>query len=275
MVSRVDSEPTAQPEPESVPEPSTSRRELVLLLGLFIGAPLVLLVLKQTGLPAASFLRRHDSLAGLPQSLHGVVANILLVPLGSLVVVSFRLTLGLRVLGPFRSILLAFAFLSTGILVGLAFFAATVAILIFSRPLVRALRLPYFGRVSVMLSLVAVLLVIATLAGTWLSSAALRGVAHFPIVVLCLIGEAVSKAIRTEGAVVGVWRASMTALGAVLVTAVASVGGLRELLLRNPELMLIETAAIAFVARFCAWRLLDWLNPGARKSAPRPVAVSG
>jgi len=38
---------------------------------------LVLLVLKQTGLPAASFLRRHDSLAGLPQSLHGVVANIL------------------------------------------------------------------------------------------------------------------------------------------------------------------------------------------------------
>jgi hypothetical protein len=275
MVSRVASESTREPA-QVEPRPTTSRRDLALVLGLWVGAPLLLIALKQTGLPVGSFLRRHDSLAGLPRGLHGVVANILLVPLGALVVVSFRLTLGLRVLGPFRSILLAFAFLSTGIVVGLSFFSATVAILIFSRPFVRALRLPYFGRVSVMLSLVAVLLILATLSGTWLSSAALRGVAHFPIVVLCLIGEAVAKAIRTEGAVVGVWRASMTALGAVLVTAVASIAGLRELLLRNPELMLIETAAIVFVARFCAWRLLDSLNPRARKQPEqRPMAVAG
>jgi hypothetical protein len=94
--------------------------------------------------------------------------------------------------------------------------------------------------------------------------------------VLCLIGEAVAKAIRAEGTVVGVWRASTTALGAVIVTVVASIGGLRELLLRNPELMLIETAAIVVVARFCAWRLLDSLNPGVPKRAThRPVAARG
>jgi hypothetical protein len=264
MVSPVDSERTPP------------RRELIALLLFWVGLPLALIALKTHGLPSAAFLRHHDSLTSLPPGLHQVVANILLVPLGAMIVVFFRLTLGLRVLGPFRSILLAFAFLSTGILVGLAFFAATVAILVFARPLVRTLRLPYFGRVSVMLSLVALLLVIATLSGTWLQSAALRGIAHFPIVVLCLIGEAVAKAIRREGTRVGIWRASMTALGAVAVTAVASIPGFRELLLRYPELMLLETAALVLVARFCAWRLLSSLNPGPReRTAPRPLVVSG
>jgi hypothetical protein len=257
-------------------ERKPQRRELVLLIFVWVGLPLMLVSLKQTGLPVAAFLRRHDSLTSLPPGLHQVVGNILLVPMGALIIVFFRLTLGLRVLGPFRSILLAFAFLSTGIVIGLVFFAVTVAILVLARPVVRTLRLPYFGRVSVMLSLVALLVIFATLSGTWLGSGALRGVVHFPIVVLCLIGEAVAKAMRSEGATVGVWRASMTAIGAVVVTAVASIAGLRDLLLHYPELMLVETAAIAFVARFCAWRLFAWLNPGVRpEPARRPVAVNG
>jgi hypothetical protein len=253
-----------------------SRSELIALVLLWVAAPLALVVVKQTGLPVAAFLRRHDSLTSLPAGLHQLAGNILLVPLGALIVVGFRLTLGLRVLGPFRSILLAFAFLSTGIVVGLVFFAATVAILVLARPVVRKLRLPYFGRVSVMLSLVALLVILATLSGTWLGSGALRGVGHFPIVVLCLIGEAVAKAIRTDGAAVGVWRASMTAAAAVVVTTVASVAGLRDLLLQYPELMLVETAAIAIVARFCAWRVLARLNPPVRQRPGRQrVAVSG
>lgn len=263
-VSRVDSDRKVSP------------GQLVLLLLLWVGLPVVLVALKQTGLPLGAFLRRHDSLISLPSGVHQVVGNVLLVPLGALIIVFFRLTLGLRVLGPFRSILLAFAFLSTGILVGLVFFAATVGILVVTRPVVRDLRLPYFGRVSVMLSLVSLLVILSTLTGVWIGSAALRGVAHFPIVVLCLIGEAVAKAMRTDGVAVGIWRASMTAVGAVVVTAVVSIVGLRGLLLRYPELMLVETTAVALVAHFCAWRLLGRLNPEPHPALRRqPAAVNG
>jgi hypothetical protein len=234
-----------------------------------VGLPLLLIALKTSGLPPAAFLRRHDTLANLSPGLRHTVADILLVPLGALIVVVFRLTLGLRLLGPFRSILLAFAFLVTGVWIGLAFFTVTIAVLVAVRPLVQSLRLPYFGRVSVMLSLVAMLLVVVTLAGTWLGSPSLRGVAHFPIVVLCLVSEAVARAIKKEGVGTGVWRAAMTALAAVLVTGVASLGALRELLLRDPELMLAETAAIVVVSSFGAWRVLERLNPGSGGSRAR------
>ncbi|MDQ6806283.1 MAG: hypothetical protein M3065_15280 [Actinomycetota bacterium] len=241
---------------------------MLALTALGLALPLLLIAIKASGLPPAAFLRRHDTLTNLPSGLSHTVADILLVPLGALIVVVFRLTLGLRLLGPFRSILLAFAFLSTGIWIGLAFFAATIAVLVAVRPLVRSLRLPYFGRVSVMLSFVAMLLIAVTLTGTWLSSASLRGVAHFPIVVLCLVGEAVARSIKKEGVTTGVWRAAMTALAGVIVTGVASIGALRSLLLRDPELMLVGATAIVLVSRFCAWRVLERLNPRSDASPP-------
>lgn len=252
-----------------VSENQAGRREVLTLTACALGPPVLLIAVKASGTPLGAFLRHHDTLTNLPSGLRHTVADILLVPLGALIVVVFRLTLGLRLLGPFRSILLAFAFLVTGVWIGLAFFAATIAVLVAARPLVRSLRLPYFGRVSVMLSLVAMLLVAVTLSGTWFSSPSLRGVAHFPIVVLCLVGEAVARAIKKEGVTTGVWRAAMTALAAVAVTGVASIGALRELLLLDPELMLAEVAAIIAVSTFCAWRVLERLNPGSEGSRPR------
>jgi uncharacterized protein with transglutaminase domain len=220
-------------------------------------------------LPSSAFLASHLSLATAPRSLHHTVTDVLFVPIGALVVVFFRLTLGIRVLGPFRSILLAFAFLVTGVWLGLIFLTATVAILVATRPLIRTLRLPYFGRVSLMLSAVAMLMVVGTLSGAWLQSPALRNVAHFPIVVLVLVGEKVAVTMSREGTASGIWRAAMTALIGVVVTAVASIPGIDALLLAHPELMLVEMALIAVVSTRCNWRLLERLNPTPRERSSR------
>src|SRR5512142_254548 len=83
-------------------------------------------VARYHALPTSSFLAQHASLTDAPRGLQHTLNDILFVPIGALIVVVFRLTLGIRVLGPFRSILLAFAFLTTGITVGLIFLAATV-----------------------------------------------------------------------------------------------------------------------------------------------------
>ena len=236
------------------------RRALAGFLLVTLGVPALLVAGKAPGAPTAPFLGAHLSLVHAPPELRRTLDDILLVPLGALVVVAVRLTLGLRMLGPFRSILLAFGFVVTGVLTGLIFLAATVAVLLMLRPLVHALRLPYFGRVSVMLSAVALLLVAGAIAGMWIDSDELTATAHFPIVVLCLIAEAVARSIRTEGLRCGLWRAAVTAAVAIVVAALASIGALVDVLARYPELLLAQTAAIVLVGRFCGWRLLGGLN---------------
>ena len=218
-------------------------------------------------LPTSSFLAQHASLAATPRGLQHTVKDILFVPIGALVVVIFRLTLGIRVLGPFRSILLAFAFLTTGITLGLIFLTITVLILVLARPAISALRLPYFGRVSVMISTVAFVMIVGTLSAGWLRSPSLQNVAHFPIVVLVLVGEKVAVTIKREGTRSGIWRAMTTALVGVVVTAIASIPGLDRILLTHPELLLVEICLIVVISTLCTWRLLDSLNPDPRDAA--------
>jgi hypothetical protein len=225
------------------------------------------------GLPTAGIMARHVSLAATPVGLHHTLTDILLVPIGALVVVTFRLALGVRLLGPFRSILLAFAFVTTGIGLGLAFLAATVLVLVVARPMITALQLPYFGRVSVMISGVALVMTVATLSSGWLRSPSLLNVAHFPIVVLVLVGEKVAVTIKREGAVSGIWRATTTALVGVVLTAIASIHGFTHALLIRPELLLVGIFLIVLVSTLCGWRLLDRLNPVA-PTAARPRATS-
>jgi hypothetical protein len=230
-------------------------------------APAALLTVGRIpALPTSAYLAKHLTLSTVPLSLQHTLTHILLVPLGALLVVFTRLTLGIQILGPFRSILLTFAFVATGLVLGLVFLAVTVLILVLARPVVSSLRLPYFGRVSVMISAVAVVMVMGTLAGGWLRSASLRNVAQFPIVVLLLVGEKVAVTIRRDGIHCGVWRAATTTLVGVALTGVAAIPGLEQLLLRRPELLLVEIAPIVIVSTLGTCRLLDAINPQPKKA---------
>ena len=137
-------------------ETMSAKQKLALRL-LFI-IPLLVIVGKLPLAPTAQYFTKYLCLADIPENLQSRLQFILFVPLGALMVVFFRLTLGIRVLGPFRSILLAVAFQRTGIPLGLLFLAMVIAIIVTARPMLRDIRLPYFGRVSVMLSEVAVIL---------------------------------------------------------------------------------------------------------------------
>jgi hypothetical protein len=237
---------------------ATSQRWV--LAAMFV-LPLLLMAGKLPSLPTSEFLLTNCSLLNLPAKMQGRVNHILFVPLGAILVVFCRLTLGIRVLGPFRSILLAFAFQTTGIVLGIVFLAVTLAVVVTLGPPVRALRMPYFGRISAMLSGVALIVVVGILCGTWLHVDSLRKVAYFPLVVLCLIGEAFVRTVAQEGARSALWRSLMTAAIAVLLTYLASVRQLRLLMLTCPELLCTQTATIALISHYFAWRYLEWLNP--------------
>jgi hypothetical protein len=237
----------------------SSRHKMVLAM-LFIG-PLLVMVGKWAVLPTSEFFTRTFSLADLSTDMQHRVTYILSVPFGAALVVFFRLFLGIRLLGPFRSILIAVAFQITGILPGLFFLAAVIGIVVVIRGPIKALRLPYFARVSVLLSAVALIMLFALLASTWLGVASLGRAAYFPIVVLCLMGEGFARTLSKEGMRSALWRGTMTALVAVLITFLFQINGFQKLFLRFPELLIAETGCIVVIAEFFDLRLLARLNP--------------
>ena len=235
------------------------------LVSLLFIVPLLIVIGKWPALPTSGLLTQWFSLDALPAAVHHGARHILFVPLGAVLVVFCRLTLGIRVLGPFRSILLAVAFQVTGILVGLVFLAVIMAIVLAVRPLLRRVRMPYFGRVSVILSVVAAVMVLGLLASAWLQAESLHYVVSLPIVVLCLMGEGLAKTLAREGPRSALWRGAMTALLAVVITLLTEIPGFRNLLLHYPELLILQVGCIVFIAKFLNVRLLEWMNPPPKK----------
>jgi hypothetical protein len=244
------------------------------MLSLLFLAPALLILGKWSALPTSDFLRGAFSLAGLSQDMANRVQYVLVLPMGAILVVFFRLTLGIRLLGPFRSLLIAVAFQITGILPGLVFLVTVIAIIVAIRRLLKTLCLPYFARVSIILSAVSSIVILALLACEWLGIELLGRLAYFPIVVICLTGEGFARSLTKEGLFSAVWRGGMTALVAVLVTLLSSIGEIERFFVRYPELLLAQVGGIIVIAEYLDLRLLESLNPPVKKRKKRRTAKS-
>lgn len=77
-----------------------------------------------------------------------------LVPLASVIVVSFRTFVGLKTFGIFTPVILALSFLQTGVWLGLLMFAGVVGAGLLFQPLLRKLKLSRTSRLGVLLAVV-------------------------------------------------------------------------------------------------------------------------
>ncbi len=228
------------------------------LSALFV-LPLLLVLAKVSGAPGSELISKGLSAADLSPHLRRVAENILLIPLGAVVVVTVRLTLGLKVLGLFRPILLAMAFLEIGVPLGLAFLLPVLALVVTLRPLLRTDH--NYARVAVLLSLVASFLMLPLIVGHSLNIAWLQRLAGFPIIALCLTCESFAKVSDAEGSREAVWRAFTTVVSAILIMAIAHIRGVVELFLRFPELLLAQAGCVLLINKHLNLRLWDGFNP--------------
>jgi hypothetical protein len=249
--------------------------------------PLASIFLKLSGHPWGETLDGAISLVGAHGRDRERFGSVLLVPVAAILAVIARVTLGIRILGPFRAFLLAVAFQATGIPVGLFFLTIVIAVIVAVRRPLRKFRLPHYGRLSVVMSIVAATITVSLILGQHLHLHALRRVAYFPIVALCLTGDTFDVTRRREGIRSALWRGCMTALLAILITKIAAVHGVQQTLVRFPELMIAEVGLIVVIAEFFGYRLLSVYNPPpvkkrrkskhSKKSTPRarvaPTAV--
>ena len=236
---------------------------------LFVGAMFVLPLLIALGkcgmFPGSEFLERIFSLDGGASSMQSRLRYVLFVPFGAMIIVFFRLFLGIRILGPFRSILLAVAFQITGVLAGCAFLAVVTGVIVCIRPVLKRMRLPYFARVSVILSTVACIMIMMFVVGRLLGASSLNRLIYFPIFALCLTGEGFARTLKKEGTISAFWRGGFTVLVAVLITLAAQSDLLRNFLMHYPEMLIVQVAAIILIAEVFDLRLFQSFNPPAKK----------
>jgi hypothetical protein len=231
------------------------------IVGVLLVIPLAMMAWRAAALPGATALEQWISFSSLPAEMRERTLHLLFAPLGALLVVFVRLTLGIRILGPFRSVLLALAFQVTGVVVGLGFFAMVLCAVVVLRPHIKRLRMPYFGKSTALLATVAVLIVATVLVGLALGITSMERVVYFPVVVLTLTGEAFATTLRREGTRSALWRAAATALTALVITAMSTWVLLQQLLITRPESLLIVLAAIILVCETLKLKLFERFNP--------------
>src|SRR5262245_9055538 len=228
-----------------------------LLVALF-ALPLGVMLAKLPMLPTSAFWSSFLSLADLPTPFQKIAEDVLLVPLGGLVVVIFRLTLGLRVLGLFRPILIALAFRIVGVPVSLGLLLFALLVIVLLRPMLKTNH--SYARIAVLLSLASALLFAPLIAGKWWDIAWLREVALFPVIALCLTCESFAKVLDRAGIREAAWRTITTVSAAVIILGLTSLPGILELFLRFPEMLLLQAGCILLINKHLAFRLFEGKN---------------
>ena len=255
-------------------------------LGILAGLPLLSVSLRVLALPGVvgpeiggitaigTMLTQIFSLSDIPADQRGQVLHLLFLPTSALLVALARLTFGFRVLG-FRSILIAVGFAHSGIIPSLLLITIAVLTIVLVRPWLRAIRLPYYGRVSVILCIVALTMVGALLAGPFMRSDVLWGMAYFPVIVLGMLAEGIANTVDRDNVVTATWRAITTILLAFLIALVSWIPVFRSVLLQFPELALTQIVGIVLIAEFLDLGLFKDLDRWvASHLLPRPAPGS-
>jgi hypothetical protein len=198
--------------------------------------------------PLSDWLEDQISFHKLKEHSQQHVDDLLLVPLAAVLVVLCRVGLGLRMLGPFRPVLIGLAFYQTGVLAGTAFL------------------------VAVML-LVVVLELVALMLGAALRLETLLDAAVFPIVVLCLSADGFARVVTEEGPAAAAMRGVVTVCLAAVISALGYIEPLAQFLFDYPEFVLVEIALVIWISAKCRWGLLERWNFRSRPPDPgTPVA---
>lgn len=230
-------------------------------LALLFGLPAILLILKFLPWIGASTMADMFSLTRLPAVILRHVQRLMLMSLGAVIVVIFRLSLGIRVLGPVRPILIALAYQLTGFVVGTVFLVAVMIIIALIRPLLRSAGMPYFARIATVLSLVSLMVLVTLEIGMVIGTEEFLMVGLLPVVVLTFAAEGFAKTLYKEGIKSASWRTLMTILVAALINLLTDFPGMHHFVLRFPELLLIDIGLIYLVSRYCKFRAFEFLNP--------------
>jgi len=200
------------------------------------------------------------SLYTLPSSQQNAFKQLLLIPIGALVVVIFRILIGIRTMGTFMPVLFALAFIQTTLLSGLMMFFAILSSGLVVRSYLSRLQLLLVARISAVIIVVIAIMSAMSIVSFRLGIDEVLKITFFPMIILSWTIERMSILWEEAGA-----REALTQVGGSLVVAVAAFFAMDNIYIRHltftfPELQLVVLALVILVGRYTGYRLSELIR---------------
>ena len=185
---------------------------------------------------------------------------ILVLPLIAAIIVVARTVVGVETFGTFSPVIVALAFLTTGLQWGTAIFAVIVGIGAFVRAALQRVRLQLVARLGILIAVVAGIMAGLTVLGASFGIGALMNVSIFPMVIMSSVIENFTTSQAEFGTREAVRLTINTlALAALCYLAIESTG-LQSLLLAFPELLVGAILIDIVLGKWRGLRLLEYLR---------------
>ncbi|HEY9130026.1 MAG TPA: inactive transglutaminase family protein [Sulfurovum sp.] len=197
------------------------------------------------------------SLYTLPSSQQNAFKQILLVPMGVLIVVILRILVGIRTMGTFMPVLFALTFIQTSLLYGLIMFFVIVFSGLFFRFYLSRLRLLLVARISAVIIMVIIIMSTMSVISYKLNFVQVLSVTFFPMIILSWTIERMSILWEEEGG----REVFIQGMGSLAVAIPSYFMMMNEyvayLFFNFPELLLVVLSLIILIGRYTGYRVTE------------------
>lgn len=200
------------------------------------------------------------SLFALPISQQNAFKQMLLVPMGVLIVVILRILIGIRTMGTFMPVLFALAFIQTTLLNGLIMFFVIVSSGLFIRSYLSRLRLLLVARISSVIIVVIAIMSMMSIISYKLGLTQVLTVTFFPMIILSWTIERMSILWEEEGKREVFVQGSGSLIVAVLAYFAMNNEYSAYLFFNFPELLLVILSIIIMIGRYTGYRVTELLR---------------
>lgn len=191
----------------------------------------------------------------LPVEKQAVFKLLLLVPIGALVVVLFRILIGIRTSGTFMPVLIAMAFMQTTLLTGVGLLTALVIVGLWIRSYLSQLDLLMVSRIAAVLIVVVLLMAVFSVVSHKMGLEQMLNMTFFPMVILAWTIERLSITWEEDSA----REVAVQGLGSLTVAIIAYLAMTNALVghltYNFPELLLTVLGIILLLGQYSGYRL--------------------
>ena len=197
------------------------------------------------------------SLYGMPLQTQQTYQNMIIIPIGELVIQILRNLGGLQTLGTFTPVLIALAFRETQLGFGIALFTIITALGLSLRSYLEHLKLQMLPRLSVVLTFVVVLIAVISLFSHKLGLERGLSVALFPMVILTMTIERLSITWEERGGTHAFKVAVGTLFAATLAHLLMTIPELTYFIFTFPAVLMIMVGFMLAMGRYRGYRLTE------------------
>ncbi len=193
----------------------------------------------------------------LPIEKQNIFKSLLLVPIGALVVVIFRVLIGLKTSGTFMPVLIALAFIQTTLLAGICILVTLVLVGLWLRSYLSRLDLLMVSRIGAVLIMVVFLMAGFSVLSYKLGLDQVLNITFFPMIILAWTIERMSITWEEDGPREVAKQGSGSLLVAVIAYLSMTNRLVEHLTYNFPELLLVVLGLILMLGQYSGYRLSE------------------